>query len=233
MDAGTINTSDVDKKTDTDMVPGKSYWNDFYSQWALDVPSQFCVQMAVELEPNAVLVEFGCGNGRDTCYLAKQGFPLVAMDFCEQAVANGNAKLEKLEIRHADVAVGDVTCDADVQSALRRAREKLGGSSTGLTVYSRFLLHSLTADQETQFLTALAVHMQCGEKVYFEFRCSEDAATSKVYGHHFRRYIDSQLFSEQMQTTYGFDIDYQITGQGLAKYKSEDPFITRIIAVKR
>lgn len=228
MDAGTF-----DKNIDTELVPGKSYWNEFYSQWALDVPSQFCVQMAVELEPNAVLVEFGCGNGRDTCYLAKQGFPLVAMDFCEQAVANGNAKLEKLNIKHADVAIGDVTRDADVQNALLRAREKLDDGSTGVTVYSRFLLHSLTADQEAQFLTALAAHMRSGEKVYFEFRCSEDATTDKVYGHHFRRYVDSQRFSEQMQTEYGFDIDYQITGQGLAKYKAEDPFITRIIAVKR
>ncbi len=219
--------------TDSDLVPGKSYWNDFYSQWALDVPSQFCVQMAVELETNAVLVEFGCGNGRDTCYLAKQGFPLVAIDFCEQAVANGSAKLEALDIKHADVIVGDVSREDDVQSALARAREKLGGSAIGLTIYSRFLLHSLTADQELKFLTALAAHLQRGEKVYFEFRCSEDAATSKVYGHHFRRYIDSQKFCEQMQTAYGFDIEYQITGQGLAKYKAEDPFITRIIAVKR
>lgn len=214
------------------LVPGKAYWNEFYSEWGLDVPSQFCVQMAVELEPNAVLMEFGSGNGRDTCYLASQGFPLVAMDFCEQAVANCDTKLAALDIAHAEVIVGDVAHDEDVQSALLQARAKVSETSTRLTIYSRFLLHSLTADQETQFLTALATHLQRGEKVYFEFRASEDAATTKVYGHHFRRYIDSQTFSEQMQTAYGFDIEYQITGQGLAKYKAEDPFITRIIAVK-
>lgn len=219
--------------SEPDLVAGKTYWNEFYSQWALDVPSQFCVQMAVELEPNAVLVEFGCGNGRDTCYLAKQGFPLVAMDFCEQAVASCSEKLSALDLRHANVTVGDVTRDGDVQAALLRARATLVRSSTAVTVYSRFLLHSLTADQETKFLTALAAHLQSGERVYFEFRSSEDAVTSKIHGHHFRRYIDSQKFSERMRIVYGFDIDYQITGQGLAKYKAEDPFITRITAVKR
>lgn len=219
--------------SEPDRVAGKTYWNKFYSQWALDVPSQFCVQMAVELEPNAVLVEFGCGNGRDTCYLAKQGFPLVAMDFCEQAVVSCSEKLSALNLSHADVTVGDVTRDDDVKAALMRARAKPGGPSTGVTVYSRFLLHSLTADQETKFLAALATHLHSGERVYFEFRCSEDAATSKVHGHHFRRYIDSRDFSEQMRSVYGFDIEYQITGQGLAKYKAEDPFITRITAVKR
>lgn len=218
---------------DKDQVPGKTYWNAFYSRWTLDVPSQFCVQMAVELEPKAVLMEFGSGNGRDTCYLASRGFPLVAMDFCEQAVANCGEKLDALDIAHADVVVGDVTHEDDVLKGLQRARGKAGERGTGLTIFSRFLLHSLTADQETKFLTALATHLQRGDKVYFEFRAREDAATNKVYGHHFRRYIDSKTFSEQMQTAYGFDIEYQITGQGLAKYKAEDPFITRIIAIKR
>ena len=40
---------------------------------------------------------------------------------------------------------------------------------------------------------------------------------------------DMNLKQEEL----GFDIEYQITGQGMAKYKTEDSFVSRIVAVRK
>ena len=50
-----------------------------------------------KLEPNSAVLEMGCGNGRDTLYMASQGHRIVAIDISEKllniayqkALANG------------------------------------------------------------------------------------------------------------------------------------------------
>ena len=71
-----------------------------------------------------------------------------------------------------------------------------------------------------------------GDMLYFEFRSKEDEVLDKVHGKgHYRRYVDTPVMMESLKTL-GFDIGYHITGLGMAKYKNEDPFVSRIIATK-
>jgi hypothetical protein len=52
-----------------------SYWNNFYlGKFDVGVPSQFCILLATEADKERPIVEFGCGNGRDSIYLACQSF---------------------------------------------------------------------------------------------------------------------------------------------------------------
>ncbi len=101
-----------------------------------------------------------------------------------------------------------------------------------LTAYSRFLLHALDEQQEEIFITALDRHLESGDRVYMEYRCSKDADTPKVFGQHYRRFVDSDKLLSKLSDELSFTIDYSITGQGMARYKNEDPFVTRIIATK-
>ena len=51
-----------------------------------------------------------------------------------------------------------------------------------LTLYNRFFLHSIDADQEAAFLSAVNEHTVAGDVLYMEFRCTLDADNDKVYG---------------------------------------------------
>lgn len=129
----------------------------------------------------------------------------------------------------ADFNVCDVAVSKDVHDLLRKARGE--DTATNLTLYNRFFLHSLDDKQERMFLTALSEATKAGDKLYMEFRCSLDAQLDKVYKEHYRRYIETEGLVELLKSL-EFDVTYQITGQGMAKYKTEDPFVSRVVAVR-
>jgi hypothetical protein len=71
-----------------------------------------------------------------------------------------------------------------------------------------------------------------GERLYLEFRTKEDENLGKHFGDHYRRFIDAEKFSDALKNRYNFELDYFIVGRGMAKFKEEDPYVSRIIARK-
>ena len=133
----------------------KAYWDKFYSDCVIDVPSQFCVSMATDVHTKKAVVEFGMGNGRDSLYLAGQGFIVVGVDISSGAVSNCEQAMAKRGVRHATFLCGDITTEETVEKAIGTARELANDSSSGLIIYSRFVIHSLDDAQEKLFLTSL------------------------------------------------------------------------------
>jgi len=218
-----------------DISTEQDYWNDFYGKCVIDVPSQFCVSMATDISKRKTVVEFGSGNGRDSLYLASIGHVLVALDLSVEAVEKCNASMISQGVKHAIFLHGDMSTDNDVQKAVAVARGNAHDDEPELVIYSRFVMHSLDDEQEQKFLTSLSGCMKSGEKLYLEFRSAEDAITDKYYGNanHYRRYVDTIKFIESLSESHGFEVDYSITGQGMARYKEEDPFVSRILATKK
>jgi tellurite methyltransferase len=210
----------------------KNYWNTFYNKWVIDIPSQFCVQMLTEIDNKHTIVEFSSGNGRDAHYMAHQGHMVVAMDLSPEAVAKSSALMQDRDIEHGLFSVGDVSSDADVSRVLSLGRDKGHTDNRSVVVYSRFVLHSLDDQQQELFLRALSTHLLPGDRLFLEFRCSKDADTEKIFGDHYRRYVDTDSLLRDLCARFGFEIDYSLTGQGMAKYRGEDPFVSRIIASK-
>jgi hypothetical protein len=93
-------------------------------------------------------------------------------------------------------------------------------------------MHSLDDDQELAFMASVSEAMQTGEIIYFEFRSKEDASLRKHYGGHYRRYVDTEIFLHLLTNKFGFDIEYSLTGNGMAKYREEDPCVSRVFARK-
>ena len=217
-----------DKKNEQD------YWNDFYSKSFIDVPSQFCVSITSDVHKKNTIVEFGSGAGRDSLYLASIGYVAVAMDLSVEAVEKCNNAMQKQGVEHAVFLCGDMSSSDDVKEVIDTARNYAHNDESKLVVYSRFVMHALDDQQEDLFLTALTENMNQSEYLYLEFRSTEDMETEKYFGNdnHFRRYIDTDKFVSNLKTKYGFDVIYSITGQGMARYKNEDPFVSRIIAAK-
>ena len=209
----------------------KSYWREFYKQRHSLVPSQFCALVASEIDSHATIVDCGSGNGRDALFFAAQGHTTIAMDLSPEAVkiSDHEARSRGLHDRVLFLQ-GDLSSHADVDNVVQLARGKSNGDS--LVFYSRFVLHSMSEAEEDRFLFALSKCMQKNECVFFEFRTKDDANRTKHYPDHFRRYLDTTIFQRKLEDNWRFSLEYSITGVGMAKYKAEDPVVTRIFAKK-
>ena len=209
----------------------KTYWCEFYKQRHSLVPSQFCALVASEIDFHATVVDWGSGNGRDSLFFATQGRRVIAMDLSTEAV-----KISAQEARSRGLydrvlfLQGDLSAHADVENIVRIARKKNDYGS--LVFYCRFVLHSLNEAEENRFLPSLSGCMKQNEYVFFEFRSKEDVNRQKHYPDHFRRYLDAAVFQRKLEDSWGFHIEYSVTGIGMAKYKEEDPVVTRIFARK-
>jgi len=207
----------------------KGYWDNFYQNNFKHTPSQFCVCVLTEIPDDATVVELGSGNGRDSLYFASQGHVTVAMDLSHTAIESCQEEVLKRKVKHSSFVQADLTSHEDVSAAITHARTKSQGKS--MVFYSRFVMHSLDDEQEQALLTILSQCIQAGELIYFEFRSKEDENLDKHFGGHYRRYVDTDVFMHRLRNL-GFKINYQLIGQGMAKYKEEDPFVIRIIAQK-
>ncbi|MFT5212295.1 MAG: tellurite methyltransferase [Flavobacterium sp.] len=207
----------------------KNYWDNFYKNNFKNTPSQFCVCMLTEMDPNATIVELGSGNGRDALYFASQGHVTVAMDLSQEAITACEREASERDVEHTSFFQGDLTKHESVNAVIQHARSI--SHEKPLVFYSRFVMHSLDDTQEQKLLNILSSCINTGELIYFEFRSQEDAELDKLFGNHFRRYVNTEEFYLRLKQG-GFEIQYKLIGQGMAKYKEEDPFVARIIAQK-
>jgi hypothetical protein len=214
-----------------DIEFNQKYWDDFYSSNHKHTPSQFSVCMLSEINADATIVELGSGNGRDAHFFASQGHFTVAMDLSHQAIKSCEDLAKSRNIEHSIFFQGDLTSRESIQKVIDYARKN--SEKQEITFYSRFVMHSVDDEQELAFLTTLSDCMKSNECVYFEFRSKEDSELIKHYGGHFRRYVNTDSFIQQLVQKFGFEIEYSITGKGMAKFKEEDAFVSRVIARKK
>ena len=105
-----------------DVATEKSYWNTFYTKFTLAVPSQFCVLTAVEVNKvTSSIVEFGCGNGRDSIYLANQGFHVFATDLSAETIRK-NQKVSLYSGKRLEFISVDATNIDQVKDVIGKAR---------------------------------------------------------------------------------------------------------------
>lgn len=211
------------------IADNKDYWDNFYKSNFKHTPSQFCVCVLTEIPDDAVVVELGSGNGRDSLYFSSQGHETIALDLSHEAIVSCNDVSKKRNVEHATFIQADLTSTQDVTNAINLAREK--AQDKPLIFYSRFVMHSLDDKQEQALLNILSENLQKDEHIYFEFRSKEDENLDKHFGGHYRRYVDTDVFKQRLNDL-DFTINYQYIGQGMAKYKEEDPFVIRIITQK-
>lgn len=226
------NLSNANAITTKNVTKEKKYWDSFYAiVESLTNPSQFGVLTSSEAPKDGPIVEFGCGNGRDSIHLASKGFDVYACDLSKEATERNQSKIEEMNLAGSLVfSCVDATNAEQVGGIIDQARS--GSQSKNLTVYTRFFLHSIDEDQEGLFLDRLSSSLQTNDELYFEFRCKEDEGLMKVHGtDHYRRYVETADLMQRLRDR-GFDPYYHVTGRGMAKYKKEDPFVSRIIARK-
>ena len=206
----------------------EEYWNEFYRRDFVHVPSQFCVFVSTYINANSTLVELGCGNGRDSHFFSNMNFSVIGIDLSLSAIETSIANSDSnRDIKFLCVDISEENISEEISQAMGSRRD-----TADVCFYSRFVIHSIDEQQQTSFMLGLKNLMKRGDRIFFEFRSKEDEETEKVYGNHYRRYVDTELFIKELIDIVGVEILYSITGRGMAMYKDEDPSVSRIIAQK-
>jgi hypothetical protein len=212
------------------------HWRNFYRHHTFTEPSPFArfVLEHVSKAPPDLVVEFGCGMGRDALFFGKSGLKAVAADLATDGLAQARKISGELGIRNCQFVRANVAVADDIRSVFAikdvQATIKSGGA---LMVYCRFFLHSITLGTERLLFATLRELMPVGSLLAAEFRTDEDQYLPKVFGtDHYRRYINCAEFMKRMREVYGFEVAFEKQGTGLSPYKKEDPHLCRVVATK-
>ena len=215
-----------DNKKDNSNNASKEHWDNYYNkkQNAPQFPSPFAEYVETRIADKTRLLEVGCGNGRDSIYFASKGHLVTAIDrsasaidFCKSLDINDNMNF----------------LDGDL-SEIRGLEENYFE-----IIYSRFVLHAMTLDEEIETLNICNKILVKGGTFFIECRSVNDplyrkgeiiSHTERVDGH-YRRFIILDELCERLNES-GFQVIERQESNGLAKFGSDDPVVIRIEAIK-
>jgi SAM-dependent methyltransferase len=202
----------------------KQYWEKYYSQHPHPFnPSAFAIAISRHIKKPGLLIELGCGNGRDAIFFSqKLDVNVLAIDQCE-------LEIERLARDHSNDKLEFVAADFSRYEPQKRP----------LYVYSRWTIHAIDELAEERTFGWVGRQLKSGGKLFIEARSIRDdlyGVGEKVGNHafisdHYRRFIEMGVFQSRLEKV-GFKIDEAIESRGLAALKDDDPFLVRVVAVK-
>lgn len=205
------------------------YWEGYYAEQRRALPpSQFAAFVAGECPGPRLLIDVGCGQGRDALFFRGLGFHTIGIDASQQAIEHCRAQLlgvHELEAQEAFQVrdVRSLAADGDFISRIAPVPK---------IVYSRFFLHAIHEAEEGAFLEF--AHRACareGDVLALEFRTPLDRERSKVTAQHYRRYIDGSALARRVVEGGRWRLAYQCEGTGLAKFREDDAHVCRLIFI--
>lgn len=217
----------VDALNEFNIKSRVDYWDAYYKKRNAPIaPSSFAIFIQENyLSKPSQILEFGCGNGRDSFYFARH-HRVIAID--ESPVV-----IESNKIRAAEEGANINFLHGDFGLSIDGLPEAVD------FVYSRFVIHAMPEDAETRAILEARRLLKDGGMLFLEFRTTLDALmnegqklshTERVTDH-YRRFI---VFSDVCKklVDLGFSIDYSIEKQGLASHGDDNPVVGRIVAKK-
>jgi hypothetical protein len=208
----------------------QDHWANFYQEHSFRTGSSFFEFVNSWPGLPGVVVDIGCGQGRDSMAFARAGRHAHGVDKSEEGIRAATANSQ------TDDIPGKLTfslCDISDRDALSKVISAARESNTddGLTYYMRFFLHSIPEDTQHTLLATITEHAVPQDLLAAEFRTDKDIENPKLFGDsHYRRFQSASVFSRTLREQYGWVIDYEIEAQGLSPYKEEDPVLYRVIA---
>jgi len=212
----------------------KTYWNGYYTKQAdhsnfHDIPpSQFAAFATSYLNKGDLIVEFGCGNGRDTLFFSTYGWDVLAGDYSQIAIEANTARAQAAGGERAKFAVCNVAETESMQRFLARTHEHQGGKRV---FYSRFFLHAISGNAEESMRQMINRQANPGDLILFETRIAGDETRPKVTPEHFRRVVHGEQTILAWEAL-GWQREYAVSGVGFAKYKSDDALVCRFVLKK-
>ncbi|WP_060205290.1 class I SAM-dependent methyltransferase [Sporosarcina koreensis] len=210
-----------------------NYWDNFYKKQLINKESSFCKKIRNELQGDFIVVDIGCGLGRDSFSFAEEGYDVFGIDGSEEAISTNKKRVEQIRpIGEVYFSKVDLSDQKSLQEILTVVTSKADLENKRIILYLRFLLHAIDVETEKILLDTLVENTPIGTCFVAEFRTAEDAVRSKVYDDHYRRFVETDTFLVELINR-GFSVNKFYKGTGFSIYKDEDPFLARVIAEKR
>lgn len=208
-------------------IENKSYWNNFYINDKLtNYPSLFAYEIGKHVKSDKKLVELGCGNGRDSIYFHSLGLQVDAVDISDRTI-------DKLKNKYLNNKNINFICDDFIKYI-----KNMNADSD--YIYSRFTLHSITDNQQSELLENVYDNLKEKGKFFIEVRSVLDdiyglgvevGRNAFIYEEHYRRFVVKEELEKELEKT-GFTIISSKEEKGFAPFGDKDPIILRIIAEK-
>lgn len=204
------------------------YWDSYYKKRSAPTPpSSFAIFCNENFfGDHCHVLEFGCGNGRDSFYFSKK-HRVTAIDQSVVAINANRQRASDEGILNIDFADGEF------------GKEILGMPEAVDVVYGRFVIHAMPLEDETRALDYSYQILKPEGKIYLEFRTDKDrlindgitVGINERVTDHYRRFINLDDFCKRLDHV-GFSVEYCVEKSGLAKHGEDDPTVARIIARK-
>jgi SAM-dependent methyltransferase len=171
-----------------------------------------------------LVLDVGCGNGRDSRHFAEQGHRVLAVDYSPAALACAR------ELLGAAGALGETRM---VDLSDLRPTLLLGAETAALdlpvVLYARFLAHAVDDCTRDNLWRLASTALRHGGRMYLEFRTTRDESSAHVFeDQHERRFLDPEEVDLALKH-HGGAVVHREEGRGLAPYRSEDPHICRMV----
>jgi len=207
----------------------KEYWENYYAQQNIELrPSMFARYVREKvLEDHKLIIELGCGNGRDAIFFANENFDVLAVDQVLNEInflKNKYQQIKNITFKCADFSTLDSSRKFDV-------------------IYSRFTIHSITEQQENRVIDWAYQNLNKNGKFCIEVRGQKNEIFGKgtqvvnqpnafIYNEHYRRFIHFEDFTNKLQSI-GFNIDFAAEDKGFAPFNGVNEIFIRIIVTKK
>lgn len=222
------------------------YWNSFYAtKGATDVPvdastfAQFtCDWLTQSNAVSTVLVDLGCGTGRDSRFFAARGCQVIGIDQVSEEVRS-NPYLEN----GGRYVVGDLgNLDASHIFQGDAAHEN-DGYGTVDVLYSRFVIHSIDRANAARLYAWAKRALRPGGLFFIEARSIADPlyltgvrsdphdTTVSIHGH-YRRFIVLEELLRELREDFGFEILYHTESNNLSIHGDDNPVLVRVVCRK-
>ena len=176
------------------------YWEQFYDKQPRAEPSDFVKSLGLK---NKSILDMGCGNGRDTVFLANSNAVMGIDLFVEENQDCKNPQWLK----------------GDIEAFIKHDTKEFD------VLYARFLFHAIDAKLQHEILKWAFNNV---DEVYIECRSNKGNVPDNT---HERRLINSKWILRECLWI-GFDIKYFEEKTGFAEYKEENPVIIRMHLTK-
>lgn len=207
---------------------GNEFWDAVYRKRNMpDYPSQFAISLMPELQASSNILDIGCGNGRDALFFSQHGHHVVGIDASKAGISAAleNGRNHGLTANFLHVNVYD---PSSYVHFIEHHTECFD------VIYARFFIHAIDHSGEMSFWKIAKSCIKKNGKVYIEARTVNDplrmsgkiiSETESISGH-YRRFIEPSVLIKNAENN-GFSLAYKVIGQGMAKFREEDPEMTR------
>ena len=148
------------------------YWEKFYKKIRKKRLSQssFANFVLKRIKRNYTLLDFGCGDGRDTFFFSKYLQKIVGIDSCKYIIMENNLiKNKKIFFLNYNIK----------NKYLYPKLKKLISHKSINIVYARFFLHSLTNTEIRKFFLITKKIIKKNGSIFIEYRTDKDKKIKK------------------------------------------------------